>query len=188
MRPDAPISGSRANAAPPSTQEPEQHAKQRQLADLIVRLAPMDDVRVCVAMGAKVDAPVTQGLRPLHYATYANNVDAVRYLLLRGCDVDAQDECGYTAIHLCAEHGNADLLRQLLLYSPRVCFRDRAQETADFPVAYKCDEPLRLAIKNDHYACAQLLLEHGADANAKYFAGPELALVPPADLHYIRAC
>jgi hypothetical protein len=84
--------------------------KQRELADLIVRHAPMDDIRMAVAMGAKVTEPVVQGtrthtyashsstgLRPLHYATYANNTSAVRYLLLRGCDVDAVDDCGYTA-------------------------------------------------------------------------------------------
>jgi ankyrin repeat protein len=59
---------------------------------------------------------------------------------------------------------------------------------ADFPVAYKCDEPLRLAIKNDHYICARLLLEHGADANAKYFVGPEITQVPPTDINYLQVC
>ena len=52
----------------------------------------------------------------------------------------------------------------------------------DFPTTYQCEEPLRLAIKNDHYECAKLLLEHGADANAKYFFGPELAHVEDAHL------
>lgn len=38
------------------------------------------------------------------------------------------------------------------------------------------DEPLRLAINAGHLACAELLLRHGADANAVYFLGSELHL------------
>lgn len=51
---------------------------QRDLADAISRLAPLDDIRILLACGARVDRPVTQGLHPIHYAAYQNFVPAVR--------------------------------------------------------------------------------------------------------------
>lgn len=54
---------------------------------------------------SKVNEPVTQGLRPLHYAVWQRYPEAARLLLVRGGDVNARDECGYSALHLSAEHG-----------------------------------------------------------------------------------
>lgn len=39
------------------------------------------------------------------------------------------------------------------------------------------EEPLRLAIRNNHVEIARLLLEHGADANRRYFFGTQINLV-----------
>lgn len=51
---------------------------QRDLADAISRLASLDDIRILLACGARADRPVTQGLHPIHYATYQNFLPAVR--------------------------------------------------------------------------------------------------------------
>lgn len=49
------------------------------------------------------------------------------------------------------------------------------------------DEPLRLAILQNHFECAKLLLESGANPNMRYFDGPQLSLLnPTTDLPYIR--
>lgn len=50
------------------------------------------------------------------------------------------------------------------------------------------DEPLRLAIKNNHYECAKLLLEKGANPNTVYFLGSELNLAcnSPINLKFIE--
>lgn len=40
----------------------------------------------------QVNEPVVQGLRPLHYAVYGNNLECVRLLLVRGSDIDAIDD------------------------------------------------------------------------------------------------
>lgn len=62
-----------------SQQQQEQyHQLQRDLADAISRLASLDDIRILLACGARVDGPVTQGLHPIHYAAYQNFVPAVR--------------------------------------------------------------------------------------------------------------
>lgn len=163
---------------------------QRELADSIIRCAPLDELRILLACGARVNEPVTQGLRPLHYAAYRRYDEAVNLLLVRGCDVDAMDDVGYTALHLCAERGFKATADLLLRHNARVRFTEQPEETkpsckpplGNPPRATLADEPLRLALKNGHYECAELLLRAGADPNARYFLGSEINLVSPLDL------
>ncbi|XP_004930731.1 ankyrin-3-like [Bombyx mandarina] len=155
---------------------------QRELADSIIRMVPLDEIRILLACGAKVNEPVTQGLRPLHYAIWQRHVEATRLLLVRGCDVNATDDCGYSALHLSAEHGYTELVKLLLESGAAVDYRPDTGE--EFPRTTLCDEPLRLAIRNKHYDVAKLLLEHGADPNKRYFFGSEINLV--SDPEYLE--
>ncbi|XP_072948656.1 ankyrin repeat domain-containing protein 61-like isoform X2 [Epargyreus clarus] len=155
---------------------------QRELADSIIRMVPLDEIRILLACGAKVNEPVTQGLRPLHYAIWQRYLEATRLLLVRGCDINAQDDCGYSALHLSAEHGYVELVKLLLESGAAVDYRPDTGE--EFPRTTLCDEPLRLAIRNKHYEVARLLLEHGADPNKRYFFGAEINLV--SDPEYLE--
>ncbi|CAK1592839.1 unnamed protein product [Parnassius mnemosyne] len=155
---------------------------QRELADSIIRMVPLDEIRILLACGAKVNEPVTQGLRPIHYAIWQRYLEATRLLLVRGCDVNAQDDCGYSALHLAAEHGYKELVKLLLESGAAVDYRPDTGE--QFPRTTLCDEPLRLAIRNKHYEVARLLLEHGADPNKRYFFGSEINLV--SDPEYLE--
>lgn len=157
---------------------------QRQLADSIVKMVPLDDIRILLATGAKVNEPVTQGLRPLHYAVWQRYPEAARLLLVRGGDVNARDECGYSALHLSAEHGYTELVALLLRQGARVDYREDTDDP--FPRTLLCDEPLRLAIRNRHMDVARMLLEHGADPNKRYFFGAEINLVSPLDLDFMK--
>lgn len=148
---------------------------QRSLADAIIRMLPLDEIRILLACGAKVNEPVTQGLRALHYAVWQKHELAVRLLLVRGADINATDECGYSALHLAAEHGYLDLARLLLESGCKVDYREPTEEL--YPRTTLCDEPLRLALKNKHYDLAKLLLEYDADPNKRYFFGAEINLV-----------
>lgn len=155
---------------------------QRELADSIIRMVPLDEIRILLACGAKVNEPVTQGLRPLHYAIWQRYLEATRLLVVRGCDVNARDDCGYSALHLAAEHGYTELVKLLLQSGAAVDYRPDTGE--EFPRTTLCDEPLRLAIRNKHYEVARLLLEHGADPNKRYFFGSEINLV--SDPEYLE--
>ncbi|KAI8433455.1 hypothetical protein MSG28_015490 [Choristoneura fumiferana] len=155
---------------------------QRELADSIIRMVPLDEIRILLACGAKVNEPVTQGLRPLHYAIWQRYLEATRLLLVRGCDVNARDDCGYSALHLSSEHGYTELVKLLLQSGAAVDYRPDTGE--EFPRTTLCDEPLRLAIRNKHYEVARLLLEHGADPNKRYFFGAEINLV--SDPEYLE--
>jgi hypothetical protein len=54
---------------------------QRELADSIIRMEPLDELRILIACGAKANEPVTQGLRPLHYAVWQ------RYIEVNNCQI-----------------------------------------------------------------------------------------------------
>lgn len=162
---------------------------QRELADSIIRCASLDDIRILLACGAKVNEPVTQGLRPLHYAAYQQYKEAVNLLLVRGSDPDAMDEVGYTALHLCAERGYIDLIYLLVKHGARVCFTEMTADEKSLgnpPRVSLADEPLRLAIKNSHYECAEMLLKNGADPNARYFLGAEINLISPLNIKFLE--
>ncbi|GBM70702.1 Ankyrin-1 [Araneus ventricosus] len=162
---------------------------QRELADSIIRCAPLDDIRILLACGAKVNEPVTQGLRPIHYAAFQQYFEALNLLLVRGCDPNAMDEIGFTALHLCAERGYIDLVLLLLEHKAKVSFTElnlHDKALGNPPRATIADEPLRLAIKNGHYEVAEILLKSGADPNARYFLGAEINLISPLNTRFLE--
>lgn len=75
-----------------------------------------------------------------------------------------------------------DVVKLLLNSGAKVDYRQNTEE--EFPRTTKCDEPLRLAIRNKHMDIARLLLENGADPNKRYFFGSEINLV--TDLEYLE--
>lgn len=156
------------------SQQEQYHQLQRDLADAITRLASLDDIRILLACGARVDGPVTQGLHPIHYAAYQNFVPAVRLLTLRGCDINAMDDNGYTSVHLSAERGFYELLEFLIRSGARTNFTDSRWHGNPSCLV---EEPLSLALKRDHLDCAELLLRNGANPNARYFMGSEINLI-----------
>ncbi|UYV82595.1 hypothetical protein LAZ67_22000063 [Cordylochernes scorpioides] len=131
--------------------------QQRDLADSIIRWAPLDEIRILLACGAR------------RYA------EAASLLLVRGADPNLMDDVGYTALHLCAERGYIDLIRMLLRHKARVSFTVVGPEDSpegNPPRATVADEPLRLSIKNGHYACAKFLLENGGRSKRRFGADP----------------
>ncbi|KAG5674749.1 hypothetical protein PVAND_004700 [Polypedilum vanderplanki] len=155
---------------------------QRALADSIIKMVSLDELRILLACGAKVNDPVTQGLCALHYAVWQKNVAAINLLLVRGADINKIDDCGYSALHLAAEHGYYEICKLLLDAGAKIDYREPTDEI--FPRTTLCDEPLRLALRNKHYDVARLLCERGADVNKRYFFGAEINLA--ADLESLE--
>ncbi|RXG73787.1 Ankyrin-1 [Armadillidium vulgare] len=116
------------------------------------------------------------GLSPLHYAVWQRYLSS-RISLEEGCDANALDDIGYSPLHLAAEHGFLNLIELLLKHEAQVNFND-PNPIEPYPMAV-VDEPLRLAVKNDHYDAAKMLLEHGANPNSCYFFGYEINLINP---------
>lgn len=99
------------------------------------------------------------------------NVDLVRLLLSRGAQVNARDATGRTALMGAAQQQSVDALRLLLDAGAEVDVRDQNGKTA-----------LMYAVSADvghGTGCAEPLLAHGADANARHAVG-RTPLMPAA--------
>ena len=57
---------------------------ERELADCIVRLDDIDDIKMLLALGANVNARLRHGLSPLHYAIWQNYIEAAKLLIDAG--------------------------------------------------------------------------------------------------------
>ncbi|MFH4980009.1 hypothetical protein AB6A40_006718 [Gnathostoma spinigerum] len=155
---------------------------QLQLVDKIDDFASVDEIRLLLIDGAKVNVAVEKGLTPLHYACLRNYLAAARLLLVRGADANAINDDGYTPLHICAERGYVRLVKLLIEYEAHLSdFSTRDGEQRSAP-----DEPLRLALKNGHYECARLLLSSGVDVNKRYGDGHEISLIDIEDTQSLR--
>ncbi|KPJ17438.1 Putative ankyrin repeat protein [Papilio machaon] len=173
---------------------------QRELADSIIRMVPLDEIRILLACGAKVNEPVTQGLRPLHYAIWQRHLEATRLLLVRGGDVNARDDCGYSALHLAAEHGyitsiDCPTTGLYLFQTPSAVFRARGIEAVLLLISYGADVNAMADARNDyrtvmHYAVlsgnpdmVNLLIKQGGRVN---YEGVELNKPSALDLAILK--
>ena len=98
----------------------QRHSIQRLLADAITHSAPIDDLKVIIKYGGDVNGIVNRGLRPIHYAAYANNIEAIRVLLKYGCNINIRDDVGFTAVHLSARKGHYNCLKYLIKHGAKV--------------------------------------------------------------------
>lgn len=97
-----------------------------------------------------------RGELPFHAACYNNHKDCVKLLLAAGTPVDVQDNDVRTGLVLCATLGHEELLGLLLA------------NKADVSIAPKDGRgALYCAIEERFPRCVALLLELGADPNAK---------------------
>lgn len=151
--------------------------KQRLLADAITMKAPIEDIKMVLKCGAQLNQPVKKGLRPLHYAAYADYIECINFLIDEGADINISDDIGYTPLHLCARRGIYDAMKALIDRGAIVNYCD-AEESALAEnvraIGYLTMEPLNLAIENNHVDCVRLLLDSGASPNHQYFIGYQL--------------
>ena len=117
--------------------------------------------------GAGLDIPAGEGQPVLISAVRAKLMNLVDLLLTKGANINAQDNRGRTAImHACRDptYAEADLAL-ILAFKPDLNLTDNEGLTAVMGCLDKAKNKRSIAHKM--HSRAQLLLEHGADVNAK---------------------
>ncbi|KAL0257599.1 Ankyrin repeat domain-containing protein 16 [Diplodia seriata] len=115
-------------------------------------------VRLLRDANADVEAQALHLLRPLHDAARTGCPAVVEALLAASADVEATTDDGSTPLHLAVAATNDAAATVAALLAARA---NVAASTA------KNEQPLHLALRRGSVAVAALLLQHGADANAR---------------------
>ncbi len=133
----------------------------QQSVDELHSAALRDDVggiRKALASGANVDSRDQAGRTPLYLAALQCAEDAARYLIECGAAVNAKASWkgNDTALHVAARDGCVAVAQLLLQNGAQVDIRNSAGQT-----------PLQFASWFDRPQLVQLLIDHGADVNAR---------------------
>lgn len=95
------------------------------------------------------------GNTPLHLAAGVGHIKVVQLLLSASADVNAKDNYGYTALHYAAEKGQIKVIKALL-----------TRKDVNINIE-RCGTPLYKAAEYGQIGAVNLLLDKGADINAR---------------------
>jgi hypothetical protein len=116
--------------------------------------------------GADVNAAIGNGSTPLYYAAGNPNdsLDIVKALIERGANVNAHGIGGFTPLHEACANGGPEIAAYLISKGADVNAREKSLgDTPLHVVAFVAGLKSR---HNDPVKIAEMLLSHGADANA----------------------
>lgn len=136
---------------------------------LAVRADDADTVKLLIGAGANVKASNRYGLTPLHLASSTGNAAIVRMLLQAGADPNSVDASGETVLMMATRSGSTDAVKALVDQGAAVNPKDSGSETT----------ALMLAVRANHPTALHLLIEHGADVNARTRTGKTPDWRPP---------
>ena len=108
-----------------------------------------------------------EGKSPLHMATGWGKCDIVEYLISVGADINARNNNGGTPIHVAASQNQPDCARILISHGANV---------NDIRTLGKMT-PLLIAVYKSNYEVAKVLLELGADIDAKTESGENALMI-----------
>ena len=153
----------------------------------------VDAVRFSLDHGADVDVGDDNGSTPLHVISQYGNIKAARLLLEHGARVDAQDHHHSTPLHVASRCGNTEVAYLLLNHGANIIARNKQGQTPQHlllamesvgldigpirsflerdaavdVVDYNHSTLLHKASYDGNVIAAQLLLERGANVNAR---------------------
>ncbi|MEX0672164.1 MAG: ankyrin repeat domain-containing protein [Candidatus Babeliales bacterium] len=108
--------------------------------------------QILLDAGASLEARTNDQCTPLHKAAKDGNIPLLEFLLKAGAAVTAVEQFGYTALHWAAIYGHKECTRILAAY-PEILNQGLINSTFS---------PLHLAVRDNHYDTAQILLQAGA--------------------------
>ena len=126
-----------------------------------VRLDDSDLTRTLLAAGADAKLPNRYGLTPLTLAVTNGNPAIIRMLLDAGADPNAVDPAAETMLMIAARVGVLDAVKVLLERGAIPDTRDKTYQQS----------ALMIAVRENHPSIVKLLIEVGADVNAKTRTG-----------------
>jgi ankyrin repeat protein len=131
----------------------------------LVRVDDVQTATLLVKAGADVKLPNRQGLTPLALAASNGSAAMLKLLLDAGADVNAFDPANQTPLMTAAAVGNLDAVRVVLEHGGTIDTKDpQFEQTA-----------LMVAVRENHPQVVRLLVELGANVNAK----TRLGVTPP---------
>jgi ankyrin repeat protein len=107
--------------------------------------------------GAKPDVANRYGVTPISLACESGSAPVVEQLLKAGVSPNATGPLGETALHTCAHTGNVDAAKALLAHGAK----------ADAGDSWRGQTPLMWAAAQGHAGMVRVLVEAGADVNAR---------------------
>jgi ankyrin repeat protein len=129
----------------------------------------LQSVDLLLKAGAKVDAPDGFGFTPLYYAVSNGNVGISERLLQAGANPNATAQAGDSLLMIGARGKSIDILQALLEKGAKVNATDESTHQT----------PLMWAVRSNNATAVKIMLDRGADVNAKTRVGQTPARRPP---------
>jgi len=113
-------------------------------------------IRALIRQHVDINAAQADGMTPLHWATYHDDLDIAQLLVRSGANVKAASRYGVTPLSLACTNGNAAMVELLL--------KAGADPAAALPGG---ETPLMTAARTGSLAVVKTLINHGANVDAK---------------------
>jgi uncharacterized protein len=141
---------------------------------LITAVKNRDRSAVRSILEKKADVNVTEGdgTTALHWASYADDLEAADLLIRAGANVNAANDLGVTALWTASENGSTAMVRRLLQAGANP---DRALLAGE--------TPLMVAARTGSAGVVELLLKKGANPNARGARGQTALMWAVAQKH-----
>jgi ankyrin repeat protein len=130
-------------------------------------------VRALLRQTVDVNAAHPDGMTALHWAVQRGDVDMMSALITAGADVKAANRTGATPLYLAAVNADAAVIGRLL----------DAGEDANAVLTGEGETVLMLASHTGNPQAVKLLIERGADVNARQFRGQTALMWAAAEGH-----
>lgn len=127
-------------------------------------------VRLFLASGAALEAKNHRGETTLHLAARRGHVAMVELLMKKAANINSIDNTGFTPLMVAAGKGWTDVVELFLSRGADI------NATLKF-LSYGCSAVAQ-AVAQGHIATAKVLLENGADPNARVYQGGPISASP----------